>query len=125
MRANFRLALIDLAIAIGRETRDPEPMPYGTALDLLGTIEDKLYALADCVPEVIEVNSSTLSGSPDGYLPTRHPRRTSIEDWQQTSNPIPPSGFSIRCSGCSRCAIDKHLPLNALRTSSQTEDFTL
>lgn len=123
MRANFRQALVDLAVKIGREIRDSEPyhLSYGSALDLLATVEDSLYALADITPEEVTV-SSTLSGSPGGYLPSRHPRRRT-EDWQRTSNPIPPAGFAIRCTGCGRCAIDKHLPWNALRQTSQTEDF--
>lgn len=78
MNVNIRQALLDIAQTIGRELRDPEPLSYPHALEVLGNVEDQLAALAAVVefctcPKVAE-SSSGLSGRPEGFLPTRHPK---------------------------------------------------
>jgi hypothetical protein len=95
MTINFRLALLEIAQGIGREIRSDD-MTYPRLLDVLGELEDKLTALASLAPE-----DSRLSGRPNGYLPSRHPK--------SLANTIAGHAASVH---------------PALRPASQTEDFS-
>lgn len=78
MTVNIRQALLDLAVDIGRHVRPVDPLTYPQALDYIADLEDRVSALASLLPE-----RSTLSESPNGYLPSRHPLRLAaqVEDF--------------------------------------------
>ena len=98
MIINLRLALLDIAQSIGRDLRPADPedsISYPHAIETLGDLEDKLTALAELIPE-----SSGLSGRPNGYLPSRHPKAL--------ANTLAGLDASIQ---------------PALRPASQSEDF--
>lgn len=106
MDVNIRQALLDMAYNLGRELRDPEPLSYPHALEVLGNVEDQLMALAAIVefchcPRVAESPTIGLSGRPEGFLPSRHPKAL--------ANTIAGLAVSVH---------------PALRPNSQTEDFT-